>query len=358
MTSGALKRADAEALLQRQFGIASFREGQWRALTAALNGRDSVVLLPTGSGKSLCFQSFPLLCGRDGLTLVISPLLALMDEQVKGLVARGVRARALSSSQSNSENKETLAMLRTETTELDLLYCSPEAAVHGKLREPLQVLARHGKIQLVAVDEAHCVSQWGHDFRPAFVQLGSLRQALGCSIPFMALTATATHEVTSDLTAQLHLERPVIVRGGFDRPEIDYEIVLVDVMKDGTTPLTDLVCRLRGEWQGLSGLIYCATRDKCETLCKDLSSANVLCAAYHAGLSKASRADVQDDWQCGRVHVMVATGACSDAHSLSFRRNALCQLRARLACRTYSCTRYAQMPCPSRHMRYAFAWHW
>jgi ATP-dependent DNA helicase RecQ len=211
-------RAEVAAAL----ALPSLRPGQYEAIVAALNGRDSLVLLPTGAGKSACFQALPRVAGRRGVVVVVSPLLSLHQDQVSALVARGYRARSLSSARPAAENKETLRLLREMAEEragdsagdgsegraaagprglapIELLYCSPEALVHGKLLGALGALARRRRLLLVAVDEAHCISSWGHDFRHSYLRLGgALREALpDGSTPLMALTATATPQVTA-----------------------------------------------------------------------------------------------------------------------------------------------------------------
>lgn len=303
-------QAAATAALRETFGIESFRPGQWDALNSALLGRDTLVALQTGGGKSLCYQLVPLVL-RPGLALVVSPLLSLMEDQVRALRDRGVRARALSSAQSKESNRATLAALEANPPQLEILYCSPESVMSAKLLKALRKSASLGFLKLVAVDEAHCVSSWGHDFRPAYLKLGAkeggLRAALR-EVPFMALSATATAEVRADLIEKLALRSPTQVIGSFDRPEISFEVVLVDVMQQGSS-YSDLTGRLRGPHEGQSGLIYVATRDGCEDLAVSLRRDGFSVAAYHAGLSSSERLEVQQAWQHGRTRVVCATVA-------------------------------------------------
>ena len=164
--------ARAQTVLRDVFGLAAFRPGQREAISASVAGRDVCCFLPTGAGKSLCFQLPALL--SDGIVLVISPLIALMDDQVAGLTRRGVRARVLSSGRSVAENRETLRLLREEPTSLDILYASPEGVASSRLLDALAEVRRRGLLRLIAVDEAHCIVSWGHDFRSAYLRLGAL----------------------------------------------------------------------------------------------------------------------------------------------------------------------------------------
>ena len=303
----------ALARLRTFYGHFHFRPHQFSAITAALKGRDTLVQLPTGAGKSLCFQAVPLLSKK--VCVVVSPLLSLQEDQVAALFARGIRARALSSAKTATYNKETLNMLRSATADappppIDLLYCSPEAIVTPKLLTAIANLGRSGHLCLIAIDEAHCVSTWGHDFRPSYLRLGgTLRGALPSSIPLMALTATATEQVSHDLCDKLQLRTPFVAKGSTNRPELFYEVVLCDALPAGRTPLSDLLGRIRNTHRDESGLVYCATRESCESLAKTLRGAGVSAMPYHAGLSTADRNAAQQDWLGNKVRVVCATVA-------------------------------------------------
>jgi RecQ family ATP-dependent DNA helicase len=293
--------------------LRAFRRGQWKAISAALAGRDSLVVMPTGAGKSVCFQAVPLCCAQRGLVVVVSPLISLIEDQVATIAAAGVlRARGLSSARSKAENKATIEQLGRSPPAIDLLYCSPEALMTQKLMEVVAATARRGELLLIAIDEAHCVSTWGHDFRTSYLRLGGrLRGALPPSVPLMALTATATERVAADVCEQLCLRSPRRVRAPLNRPEIFYEVVLCDALPDGAaTPLAHLVSRLRGVHRGQSGLIYCATREATENLARQLrENVGLSAAAYHAGMPASDREAAQADWVHGRTLVLVATVA-------------------------------------------------
>ncbi len=285
-----------EAALARYWGYTSFRPLQREAMDAVLGGRDSLVVLPTGGGKSLCFQ-VPAVVG-SGLALVVSPLISLMKDQVDALVGNGVPAALFNSSLGAEEKASVLAGIREGRYRL--LYVSPERLV-GEGGEGFLSLLASARVTFVAVDEAHCISQWGHDFRPEYRQLGRLRQLLpGTSLH--AYTATATARVRRDITAQLGLDNPVEFVGSFDRPNLLYRVLPRASLK---TQLQHVLGRHSRE----AGIIYCTSRKEVDALAAWLTSIGIPALPYHAGLSDGTRSANQDAFLSERVDLIVATVA-------------------------------------------------
>jgi ATP-dependent DNA helicase RecQ len=275
------------------FGIAELRPFQEQAIAANLAGRDLLLVLPTGGGKSLCFQGPALV--RGGVTLVVSPLIALMKDQVDGLAASGVAAGMLTSAQSLLERRAVHEKL--ERGELKLLYAAPERLVMEGFFERLVKLG----LASVAIDEAHCISHWGHDFRPEYRQLGSLR-ARAPGIPFAAFTATATAKVRADIVAQLGLVEPLVLVGPCDRPNLTYRV----------QPRNELVKQVLGvieRHRGEGGIVYCISRKEVERLSEDLRAASVAALPYHAGLDPERRRRAQEAFLNEEIDVVVATVA-------------------------------------------------
>ena len=289
--------AEARALLLARFGYPDFLPGQTEAVSAVLEGRDTLVVLPTGGGKSLCYQVPALLL--DGLTVVISPLISLMKDQVDALAARGLPATFINSTLSAGEVSERMA--RVQRGEVKLLYVAPERFDVGKTAERLRAVG----VRLLAVDEAHCISEWGHDFRPSYLRVKDVRERLGAP-PTVALTATATPEVREDIARQLALRDPALVLTGFDRTNLSYHVIATrnDAAKDAT--LIDLI-RARAD-DGVA-IVYASTRKTVERIATMLQHARIRAVAYHAGLDDAHRAEVQDDFMNERSRVIVATNA-------------------------------------------------
>ena len=293
------------AVLRDTFGYAEFRGGQARAVDAVLAGRDAIVLLPTGAGKSLCYQVPAIALFRRGLgtTIVISPLIALMDDQVGALEGRGIRAAALHSHHTDEARFETIAALGRG--ELALLYVSPERAVLDGFKR----LLGRTRIALLAIDEAHCVSQWGHDFRPEYLRLGELRRALG--VPTIAATATATPRVMNEIRDVLELRDPELVCGDFRRPNLAFEVQhrgRDDARLAATIEALERA-NLRPRTGPGRGIVYCSTRKKTEAVAAELASAGFAAAHYHAGSTATSRARAQRAFALGKVKVLVATSA-------------------------------------------------
>jgi ATP-dependent DNA helicase RecQ len=288
--------APLEDALARYWGYTAFRPLQRDAMDAVLTGRDSLVVLPTGGGKSLCFQAPASI--RPGLAVIVSPLISLMKDQVDTLVGNGVPAGLYNSSLTSAEKKAVAAGLREGRYRL--LYVSPERLVGDGSESFLALLASCG-VTFVAVDEAHCISQWGHDFRPEYRQLAQLRELLP-GISVHAYTATATARVREDITAQLGLRDPRVLVGSFDRPNLLYRVLPRAVLK---RQILDVLARHRKE----AGIIYCTSRREVDALAAWLTTEGTPALPYHAGLGEAERAANQDAFLSERVDVIVATVA-------------------------------------------------
>lgn len=293
MTTERLDRA--RELLASRFGHAAFRPGQERAVASVLEGRDTLVILPTGGGKSLCYQVPALVL--DGLTVVLSPLISLMKDQVDQLVARGIPATFINSSLSAAEISARMAQV--QRGEIKLLYVAPERFDAGGAGARIAAAG----VSLLAVDEAHCISEWGHDFRPSYRRVREIRERLGAP-PTMALTATATPEVRRDIAASLALSDPETIVTGFDRPNLRWHVIRTknDAEKDGT--LAHLLERHAG-----AAIVYASTRKTVDRVAARLQRAGLKAAAYHAGLDDERRREVQDAFMGGDLRVIVATNA-------------------------------------------------
>jgi len=291
-TSSALVRTPA-AILKQVFGYSEFRDGQEAVINAALDGKDSLVLLPTGGGKSVCYQ-VPALA-LSGLTVVISPLISLMQDQVTQLQALGVKAAYINNSLNRDEQQQIYQQLHSGL--IKLLYVAPEKVLQREFLERLS----HLNISLFAIDEAHCVSHWGHDFRPHYCRLSELKQHFA-HVPMMALTATADKATRFDIVQQLGLQTPYIHTGSFDRPNIRYTI------EEKFKPLTQLLRYLK-EQQNQSGIIYCTSRKRVDDIAEKLADAGLNAAAYHAGMSNEQRQFVQTGFARDDIQIVVATVA-------------------------------------------------
>ena len=266
---------DGPSVLKDVFGHLEYRPGQREAIEALCAGRDTVVLLPTGAGKSLCYQVPALVASRQGrgTTVVVSPLIALMQDQVGALRGRGVMAAALNSHQDEDEQRMVVsALLRGD---LEILYVSPERAALGGFRRLLERVP----VALLAIDEAHCVSQWGHDFRPEYLRLGELRRLVAA--PAVALTATATPQVMNEIVRELHMRDPMMVRGDFRRPNLAFAVQRLRGEKERIAA-TVAACEqagLAGRVGPGRGIVYCSTRKKTQAVAEALRDAG-FAAAY------------------------------------------------------------------------------
>jgi ATP-dependent DNA helicase RecQ len=286
-------RERALTTLQQVFGFQSFRPHQEDVIVSLMSGRDAFILMPTGGGKSICFQIPALI--RTGVTIVVSPLIALMKDQVDSLIALGIRAACYNSSLTAGEGRAVLEQLRQH--QLDLLYVAPERVMSADFINLLQGVTP----ALFAIDEAHCISQWGHDFRPEYIRLGQLRTIFP-TVPIAALTATAEKQTRADIISCLQLKDPYRVVCGFDRPNIRYS--LVDKVKP-YQQLGEFLFRYRDQ----AGIVYCLSRKRVEEVADKLNRDGYRAAAYHAGLGPEVRRSVQENFLRDDVQIIVATVA-------------------------------------------------
>jgi ATP-dependent DNA helicase RecQ len=287
--------ADAVAALREHFGFDDFREGQREVVAAILEGKDAVVVMPTGSGKSLCYQLPALMLG--GATIVVSPLIALMKDQVDALHARHLPATFINSSIAEREQWSRIEGLRRG--EFKLVYVAPERFRSSRFLQALQSVS----VSLFAVDEAHCISTWGHDFRPDYLRLKNIIPLLG-KPQTLALTATATPYVRSDIIQQLGLVGPEAFVSGFDRPNLTIDVVHTEKEREKVARIKRLAKTHDG-----SGIIYASTRKAVEQVTSELRALGLQVSAYHAGLSDSARVKAQEEFMAGRTQMIVATNA-------------------------------------------------
>lgn len=285
---------DKYSVLREFFGHSSFREGQEELIDAILSGKDSLGIMPTGAGKSMCYQIPALML--NGITIVISPLISLMKDQVSALIQSGVRGAYLNSSLSPRQYETAIANAKNGMYKL--IYVAPE-----RLCTPsFMSLANHVRISMVAVDEAHCVSQWGHDFRPSYLKIPEFLERLHYRPIVSAFTATATKQVRQDIVRLLGLDSPVCITTGFDRKNLYFGVV------HARNKYLETLALVR-ENIDKSGIIYCSTRKGVEEVCEKLNKDGIPCTRYHAGLSDDERRKNQDDFIFDRVQVIAATNA-------------------------------------------------
>ncbi|CAI0461431.1 unnamed protein product [Linum tenue] len=309
-------------LLRWHFGHSDFRGKQFEAIQAVLSGRDCFCLMPTGGGKSMCYQ-IPALA-KPGIVLVVSPLIgamplfllfvslvigcflfpALMENQVTALKEKGITAEFLSSTQTTHAKTKIHEDLDSGKPSTRLLYVTPELIATPGFMSKLNKIHARGLLNIIAIDEAHCISSWGHDFRPSYRKLSSLRNHLP-DVPILALTATAVPKVQKDVIESLCLESPLLLKSSFNRSNIYYEVRYKDLLDNVFNDLSALL-KSSGD---VCAIVYCLERATCDELAAHLSKHGISCAAYHAGINNNLRSSVLDDWMSSKIQVVVATVA-------------------------------------------------
>lgn len=286
-----ITQIEKRSVLKEYFGYQKFRPSQEKIIDSVLQGNDNLVIMPTGGGKSICYQIPALLL--EGITIVISPLIALMKDQVDGLVANGIEANFFNSTQSLEAQQELFNAL--ENDKLKLLYVAPESL------SQLDGIINDKKVSLIAIDEAHCISAWGHDFRPAYTQLSYLKKRF-VNTPIIALTATADKATRSDIKSQLNINNAVEHISSFDRPNLSLEV------RSGTNRMAQILDFIY-QRPNQSGIIYCLSRKITENLAKKLQEKGILAKAYHAGMEFDQRAQTQEDFINDKTEIICATVA-------------------------------------------------
>lgn len=289
-----MSRPDIAKALAAHFGHTSFRKPQREVVESVVSGRDTLAIMPTGGGKSLCYQ-LPAVVS-DGVALVVSPLIALMKDQVDALSKKGIPAAMINSSQSWTEQKGAMDAMRSGA--LKLVYIAPERFRAQSFTRSLAGV----KISLFAVDEAHCISQWGHDFRPDYMRLREALETLGRP-PCAAFTATATPEVKGDIISQLDMRSPAVFVSGFARPNLSFNVTQVSGRAEKDAKTRELIAKFK------TGIIYCSTRKSAEDVSKGLALDSIPHVLYHGGMTPAQRDEAQDEFVSGRADVAVATNA-------------------------------------------------
>lgn len=287
--------AAARAILQSKFGYDDFRGGQRDAIRSILSGRDTLVLMPTGGGKSLCFQIPAMVL--PGPTMVISPLISLMKDQVDNACRAGIPATFVNSTLDAAETRAR--MHGVASGKYKLLYFAPERAENPRFVQEIKAM----NVAMLAVDEAHCLSQWGYEFRPSYLKLGELREALQCRV--IALTATATPEVRRDIITYLKLRRPTIIASGFDRPNLKWHVLSAESASQKDAALVRLLKRPRTG----PALVFASTRKKVDAIADYLNSKSIRASGYHAGVKSDERARLQERFMDEKAGVVIATNA-------------------------------------------------
>lgn len=283
----------AQQILKSVYGYDSFRALQKDIIDHVVSGRDALVLMPTGGGKSICYQIPAMML--EGTAIVVSPLISLMKDQVDALQANGIAAEAMNSN--NGEYVNRAIRERCQRGEIKILYISPE-----RLMTEMTWLKMYANVSMFAIDEAHCVSQWGHDFRPEYTQLGTLRESFP-NVPILALTATADKITRADILEQLHLAEPRVFISSFDRPNLSLDVRKAYRKRERIRTILEVIARHKDE----SGIIYCLSRKGTEEMAAELKEYGISVGIYHAGLSAQERTQVQDDFINDRINVICAT---------------------------------------------------